>query len=100
MMICAVIKGGAPGDHQTVRKPTWEAVDLPTTATSEGRHFGQVHSHPQGAVSAQKSQLSIDPGSMRAESFIVRGLGNPGSVLLVQPAPGGRLPEPDQAKRS
>ncbi len=30
----------------------------------------------KGAVSAQKGQMGIIPGSMGAKSFIVRGLGN------------------------
>ncbi|VCX89123.1 RNA-splicing ligase RtcB [Pseudomonas aeruginosa] len=41
------------------------------------RHFGQeVLVTRKGAVSAQKGQLGIIPGSMGAKSFIVRGLGN------------------------
>ena len=44
------------------------------------RHFGEdVFVTRKGAVSAQKGQLGIIPGSMGAKSFIVRGLGNPES---------------------
>ena len=41
------------------------------------RHFGEdILVTRKGAVSAQKGQLGIIPGSMGAKSFIVRGLGN------------------------
>ncbi|MNO77537.1 RNA-splicing ligase RtcB [compost metagenome] len=41
------------------------------------QHFGrEVLVTRKGAVSAQKGQLGIIPGSMGAKSFIVRGLGN------------------------
>jgi tRNA-splicing ligase RtcB len=41
------------------------------------RHFGEdVLVTRKGAVSAQKGELGIIPGSMGAKSFIVRGLGN------------------------
>jgi tRNA-splicing ligase RtcB len=40
-------------------------------------HFGEsLFVTRKGAVSAQKGQLGIIPGSMGAKSFIVRGLGN------------------------
>lgn len=40
------------------------------------RHFGEeVLVTRKGAVSAQKGQMGIIPGSMGAKSFIVRGLG-------------------------
>ncbi|MCY1437170.1 RNA-splicing ligase RtcB [compost metagenome] len=40
-------------------------------------HFGHdVLVTRKGAVSAQKGELGIIPGSMGAKSFIVRGLGN------------------------
>ena len=40
-------------------------------------HFGEeVLITRKGAVSAQKGQMGIIPGSMGAKSFIVRGLGN------------------------
>lgn len=44
------------------------------------QHFGrEVWVTRKGAVSAQKGQMGIIPGSMGAKSFIVRGLGNPES---------------------
>lgn len=40
-------------------------------------HFGEsILVTRKGAVSAQKGQMGIIPGSMGAKSFIVRGLGN------------------------
>ncbi|MFJ1267283.1 RtcB family protein [Legionella lytica] len=44
------------------------------------QHFGrEVWVTRKGAVSAQKGQMGIIPGSMGAKSFIVRGLGTPES---------------------
>lgn len=43
-------------------------------------HFGEdVYLTRKGAVSANKDQYGIIPGSMGARSYIVRGLGNPDS---------------------
>ncbi|WP_163083156.1 RtcB family protein, partial [Acinetobacter baumannii] len=54
-----------------------EAVDCHHNYVQKERHFGQeVLVTRKGAVSAQKGQLGIIPGSMGAKSFIVRGLGN------------------------
>jgi tRNA-splicing ligase RtcB len=42
-----------------------------------GTYFGEdILLTRKGAVSAQKGQMGIIPGSMGAKSFIVRGLGN------------------------
>jgi tRNA-splicing ligase RtcB len=43
-------------------------------------HFGRdVWVHRKGATSARTGELGIIPGSMGTSSYIVRGLGNPGS---------------------
>ena len=52
--------------HNYVQKETHDGVELYVTR--------------KGAVSAQKGQLGIIPGSMGAKSFIVRGLGNAASL--------------------
>ena len=66
--------------RQVIRKPfeaNLEAVDCHHNYVQKERHFGQeVLVTRKGAVSAQKGQLGIIPGSMGAKSFIVRGLGN------------------------
>lgn len=53
------------------------AVNCHHNYVQREQHFGeQVLVTRKGAVSAQKGQLGIIPGSMGAKSFIVRGLGN------------------------
>ncbi|KAI3594181.1 RNA-2',3'-PO4:RNA-5'-OH ligase [Cupriavidus sp. U2] len=53
------------------------AVNCHHNYVQKERHFGaDVFVTRKGAVSAQKGQLGIIPGSMGARSFIVRGLGN------------------------
>ncbi|GHU11377.1 RNA-splicing ligase RtcB [Betaproteobacteria bacterium] len=54
-----------------------EAVNCHHNYVQRETHFGeQVLVTRKGAVSAQKGELGIIPGSMGAKSFIVRGLGN------------------------
>ncbi|WP_148713648.1 RtcB family protein [Chitinolyticbacter meiyuanensis] len=54
-----------------------EAVNCHHNYVQKEMHFGrEVLVTRKGAVSAQKGQLGIIPGSMGAKSFIVRGLGN------------------------
>jgi len=58
-----------------------EAVNCHHNYVQKETHFGeQLYVTRKGAVSAQKGQLGIIPGSMGAKSFIVRGLGNPESL--------------------
>ncbi|MFD2645634.1 RtcB family protein [Pseudomonas japonica] len=63
-----------------IRKPfeaNLEAVNCHHNYVQKERHFGEdILVTRKGAVSAQKGQLGIIPGSMGAKSFIVRGLGN------------------------
>lgn len=76
MMMHAVIAAA----RQVITKPfeaNLEAVNCHHNYVQKERHFGQeVLVTRKGAVSAQKGQLGIIPGSMGARSFIVRGLGN------------------------
>lgn len=63
------------------------------------RHFGaDVFVTRKGAVSAQKGQLGIIPGSMGAKSFIVRGLGNPESFCSCSHG-AGRTMSRNEARR-
>ncbi len=58
-------------------KLTEEAVNCHHNYVQRETHFGEsLFVTRKGAVSAQKGQLGIIPGSMGAKSFIVRGLGN------------------------
>ncbi|CAN1600422.1 RtcB family protein [Pseudomonas mediterranea] len=53
------------------------AVDCHHNYVERGTYFGEdILLTRKGAVSAQKGQMGIIPGSMGAKSFIVRGLGN------------------------
>lgn len=53
------------------------AVNCHHNYVQKEQHFGQdIYVTRKGAVSAQKGQLGIIPGSMGAKSYIVRGLGN------------------------
>ncbi|WP_160288329.1 RtcB family protein [Pseudomonas knackmussii] len=66
--------------RKVIRKPfeaSLEAVNCHHNYVQREQHFGrEVLVTRKGAVSAQKGQLGIIPGSMGAKSFIVRGLGN------------------------
>lgn len=66
--------------RQVISKPFTadvEAVNCHHNYVQKETHFGQeILVTRKGAVSAQKGQLGIIPGSMGAKSFIVRGLGN------------------------
>ncbi|MGD8107343.1 RtcB family protein [Pantoea sp. FN0302] len=56
---------------------TAEAVNCHHNYVQREKHFGeQVLVTRKGAVSAQRGEMGIIPGSMGAKSFIVRGLGN------------------------
>jgi tRNA-splicing ligase RtcB len=57
-----------------------EAVNCHHNYVSREHHYGaDVLVTRKGAVSAQRGEMGIIPGSMGAKSFIVRGLGNPES---------------------
>ncbi|MCE1180988.1 MAG: RtcB family protein, partial [Rhodocyclales bacterium] len=66
--------------RQVIAKPFTvdvEAVNCHHNYVQRETHFGaEVLVTRKGAVSAQKGQLGIIPGSMGARSYIVRGLGN------------------------
>lgn len=54
-----------------------EAVNCHHNYVQREQHFGEeVLVTRKGAVSAQKGEMGIIPGSMGAKSYIVRGLGN------------------------
>lgn len=76
LMMQAVIDAA----RKVLRKPfeaSLEAVNCHHNYVQKEWHFGRkVLVTRKGAVSAQKGELGIIPGSMGAKSFIVRGLGN------------------------
>ncbi len=75
------------------------AVNCHHNYVQRERHYGEdVLVTRKGAVSAQKGQLGIIPGSMGAKSFIVRGLGNPESFCSCSHG-AGRTMSRTEAKR-
>ncbi len=75
------------------------AVNCHHNYVQKEHHFGEdVYVTRKGAVSAQKGQLGIIPGSMGAKSFIVRGLGNPESFCSCSHG-AGRAMSRTEAKR-
>lgn len=76
-----------------------EAVNCHHNYVQREHHFGQdILVTRKGAVSAQKGQLGIIPGSMGAKSFIVRGLGNEDSFCSCSHG-AGRVMSRTQAKK-
>lgn len=66
---------------------------------SEETHFGEdVIVTRKGAISAEKGQMGIIPGSMGTKTYIVRGLGNPDSYHSASHGAGRRMSR-GQAKR-
>ena len=76
-----------------------EAVNCHHNYISKENHFDEnVWVTRKGAVSAQKGEMGIIPGSMGAKSFIVRGLGNAESFCSCSHG-AGRVMSRTEAKR-
>jgi len=88
---------------QEIEKPftsVQEAINCHHNYVQQEQHFGQqLWITRKGAVSAQRGQLGIIPGSMGAKSFIVRGLGNEQSFSSCSHG-AGRVMSRSQAKRT
>ncbi len=77
-----------------------EAVNCHHNYVQKETHFGhEVLVTRKGAVSAQKGQLGIIPGSMGARSYIVRGKGNPESFCSCSHGAGRRMSRNAAKKR-
>jgi tRNA-splicing ligase RtcB len=91
-----------PEGSQHLLKPfnaELEAVNCHHNYISKEYHFGSdVWVTRKGAVSAQKGEMGIIPGSMGAKSFIVRGLGNTESFCSCSHG-AGRVMSREEAKR-
>ncbi len=89
--------------RKIIQKPftaDMEAVNCHHNYVQKELHFGeQVFVTRKGAVSAQKGQLGIIPGSMGAKSFIVRGLGNEESFCSCSHG-AGRIMSRTKAKKT
>jgi len=76
------------------------AVNCHHNYVQKEHHFGEdVFVTRKGAVSAQKGQLGIIPGSMGAKSFIVRGLGNPESFCSCSHGAGRAMSRSEARRR-
>ena len=76
-----------------------QAINCHHNYVSQEKHFGaRVLLTRKGAVSAQKGQLGIIPGSMGAKSFIVEGKGNQDSFCSCSHG-AGRVMGRDDARR-
>ncbi|HPR07935.1 MAG TPA: RtcB family protein [Denitromonas sp.] len=77
-----------------------QAVNCHHNYVQKETHFGRdVFITRKGAVSAQSGQLGIIPGSMGAQSYIVRGKGNPDSFCSCSHG-AGRVMSRTQARKS
>lgn len=98
VMMDAVIRAA----HDVIAKPFGideHAVNCHHNYVQKERHFGSdIFVTRKGAVSAQKGELGIIPGSMGAKSYIVRGLGNPESFCSCSHG-AGRTMSRTQARR-
>lgn len=75
---------------------TWkvesEAIDCHHNYVVQERHFGEnVFVTRKGAISAQRGEMGIIPGSMGARSYVVRGLGNEESLCSCSHGAGRRM---------
>ena len=76
-----------------------EAVNCHHNYVQKETHFGaEILVTRKGAVSAQKGELGIIPGSMGAQSYIVRGLGNKDAFCSCSHG-AGRVMSRNEAKR-
>lgn len=77
-----------------------EAVNCHHNYVQRERHFGaDVLVTRKGAVSAQKGQLGIIPGSMGARSYIVRGKGNEEAFCSCSHGAGRRMSRTEAKRR-
>nr|BEP19539.1 hypothetical protein SUGSMm_03360 [Morganella morganii subsp. sibonii] len=77
-----------------------EAVNCHHNYVQKEQHFGEeVLVTRKGAVSAQKGQMGIIPGSMGAKSYIVRGRGNEESFCSCSHGAGRVMSRTEAKKR-
>jgi tRNA-splicing ligase RtcB (3'-phosphate/5'-hydroxy nucleic acid ligase) len=94
-IITAVRKSGEVRPFRT----HLQAINCHHNYVARERHYGQnVLVTRKGAVRAQQGDLGIIPGSMGAQSYIVRGKGNPESFMSCSHG-AGRAMSRGEAKR-
>jgi len=79
---------------------TREAINCHHNYVQKETHFGaDVYVTRKGAISAQRDQLGIIPGSMGAKSFIVRGLGETEAFCSCSHGAGRRMSRTEAKRR-
>ena len=69
-----------------------QTIDIHHNYAACEEHFGRkVFVHRKGATSAKLDEIGIIPGSMGTASYIVRGLGNPGSFMSCSHGAGRKM---------
>lgn len=77
-----------------------EAINCHHNYVAREHHFGEdVYVTRKGAIRAGAGELGIIPGSMGASSYIVRGKGNPESLLSCAHGAGRRMSRSQAKKR-
>jgi tRNA-splicing ligase RtcB len=75
-------------------------IDVHHNYASVEKHFGEkVLVHRKGAISAQKGETGIIPGSQGTASYIVKGLGNPDSFCSSSHGAGRKMGRNEARKR-
>ena len=81
-------------------KTDGEAINCHHNYVAVEQHFGEkLFITRKGAISAQRDQLGIIPGSMGAKSYIVRGKGNPESFCSCSHGAGRRMSRTEAKRR-
>jgi len=86
--------------HLPPFKTEGEAINCHHNYVARETHFGErLFVTRKGAISAQKDQLGIIPGSMGAKSYVVRGKGNPDSFCSCSHGAGRRMSRTEAKRR-
>ena len=91
---------GALAAHLPPFETHAEAIDCHHNYVASERHFGErLFVTRKGAIRAGLGEMGIIPGSMGARSFIVRGRGNPESLLSCAHGAGRRMSRAEAKRR-
>ena len=97
-MMHAVLEAIRP--HLPPFKIIGEAVNCHHNYVTREKHFGQdLYVTRKGAIHAAKGELGVIPGSMGAQSFIIRGKGNPESLCSCAHGAGRRMSRTEAKRR-
>ena len=78
----------------------FKGIDVHHNYAAYEKHFGEkVIVHRKGAISAQKNETGIIPGSQGASSYLVSGLGNPDSFCSSSHGAGRKMGRNEAIKK-